>query len=86
MVATPALAARITGAGHWHINADEPEAFDHRSGFAASGRSGPWRVSDHDPLLVGLGWQPRPKAAREANRAPASASRQGAAALAALPR
>jgi len=44
----PALAARVAGAAKWHSNADEPA--DMREREAA----GPWRSSDHDPLVVGL--------------------------------
>lgn len=46
---SPALAARLRGAAEWHANADEPEA----SGYQAGGE-GPWRSSDHDPLLLGF--------------------------------
>ncbi|WP_159680983.1 ExeM/NucH family extracellular endonuclease [Luteimonas sp. 9C] len=45
---SPALAARVAGAAKWHTNADEPA--DMREREAA----GPWRSSDHDPLVVGL--------------------------------
>ena len=45
---SPALAARVAGAAKWHTNADEPD--DTREREAA----GPWRSSDHDPLVVGL--------------------------------
>ncbi len=45
---SPALAARVAGAAKWHSNADEP--VDTREREA----SGPWRSSDHDPLVVGL--------------------------------
>lgn len=41
---SPALAARLAGATIWHGNADEPEAAG----------TGPWRSSDHDPLLLGF--------------------------------
>jgi predicted extracellular nuclease len=46
---SPALAARLRGAAEWHSNADEPDA----SGYRAGGE-GPWRSSDHDPLLLGF--------------------------------
>lgn len=48
---SPALAARLAGAAEWHSNADEPEA---RGYQARPGQRGPWRSSDHDPLVVGL--------------------------------
>ena len=34
----------------WHVNADEAEFFDYRNEHAA----GPWRSSDHDPLVLGF--------------------------------
>jgi uncharacterized protein len=50
----------VTGVGEWHINADEPVVIDYNvenksapqqaSYFAAN----QFRVSDHDPLLVGI--------------------------------
>ncbi|GAA5067642.1 ExeM/NucH family extracellular endonuclease [Lysobacter panacisoli] len=46
---SPALAARLRGAAEWHSNADEPES----SGYRAGGE-GPWRSSDHDPLVLGF--------------------------------
>jgi predicted extracellular nuclease len=46
---SPALARRLRGAAKWHLNADEPAS----AGYAAGG-PGPWRSSDHDPLLLGL--------------------------------
>jgi predicted extracellular nuclease len=45
-----AAAARLRGAAEWHVNADEAEAFDYHDEAAA----GPWRSSDHDPLLLGF--------------------------------
>ena len=41
-------AARVAGAAKWHINADEPADMRERE------TAGPWRSSDHDPLVVGL--------------------------------
>lgn len=46
----PELAARLRGAAEWHINADEPDSED----YAGSDVPGPWRSSDHDPLVLGL--------------------------------
>lgn len=46
---SPDFAARLRGAAEWHGNADEPES----SGYRAGGE-GPWRSSDHDPLLLGF--------------------------------
>ena len=48
---SPALAARLAGAVEWHTNADEPVTAGYRERPDAAG---PWRSSDHDPLLLGL--------------------------------
>lgn len=45
----PSLRSRLAGAAEWHVNADEA---DRPPG--APGDSGPWRSSDHDPLLLGF--------------------------------
>jgi hypothetical protein len=61
-LASPGLLPSVTGAGVWHINADEPDALDYNTEdhppelFAA----GPFRSSDHDPVLVGLTLEQRP--------------------------
>ncbi|WP_083489719.1 ExeM/NucH family extracellular endonuclease [Stenotrophomonas ginsengisoli] len=47
---SPSLAGLLRGAAEWHINADEPETH----GYARDNQAGPWRSSDHDPLLLGL--------------------------------
>jgi predicted extracellular nuclease len=61
-LASASLAAKVTGAAAWHINADEADALDYNLDF---GRDAaifdgmvPYRTSDHDPLLVGLGFVP----------------------------
>jgi hypothetical protein len=48
---SPALAARLAGAAEWHSNADEPAAHGYRE---RPQERGPWRSSDHDPLVIGL--------------------------------
>ena len=48
---SPSLAARLVDAAEWHSNADEP---DSRGYQEAPGQRGPWRSSDHDPLVVGF--------------------------------
>lgn len=62
-IASPALAARLAGLTHWHVNADEPSVIDYNLEFkqpacAACGpdyyTATPYRSSDHDPVLVGL--------------------------------
>ena len=47
---SPALARRLRGAAEWHGNADEPQS----SGYTGDGTAGPWRSSDHDPMLLGF--------------------------------
>ena len=47
---SPALAPLLRGAAKWHINADEPDD----AGYAGRNLPGPWRSSDHDPLLLGF--------------------------------
>lgn len=44
---SPRLATQLRGAVEWHINADEPLSAGYRAGA-----DGPWRSSDHDPLLL----------------------------------
>ena len=59
-LATGALAAQITGAAEWHINADEASVFDYNTNFKPDAQveglfgANPFRSSDHDPLVVGL--------------------------------
>ncbi len=47
------LGDTVTGVDVWHINADESDAYQY-SGVDAFFASGPFRASDHDPVLVGL--------------------------------
>jgi predicted extracellular nuclease len=50
----------ITGATAWHINADEPRVLDYNVEFKTAQQisdwygPGPFRSSDHDPVIVGL--------------------------------
>jgi uncharacterized protein len=54
------LAAQVTSAEKWHINADEPNVLDYNTEFKTAGQisslydSGVYRSSDHDPVIVGL--------------------------------
>lgn len=50
------LASQVSGAAKWHINADEPDALDYSTQFNDPSLYAPdeFRVSDHDPLVVGL--------------------------------
>jgi predicted extracellular nuclease len=47
---SPALLPHLRGAAEWHVNADESDD----AGYAGRNLPGPWRSSDHDPLLLGL--------------------------------
>ncbi|MBN6149084.1 ExeM/NucH family extracellular endonuclease [Xanthomonas sp. AmX2] len=47
---SPALAQRLRGAAEWHVNADLPDD----AGYRERNLPGPWRSSDHDPLLLGF--------------------------------
>ena len=47
---SPALAESLRGAAEWHSNADEPRGH----GYARDNTPGPWRSSDHDPMLLGF--------------------------------
>lgn len=52
----------VTGAAAWTINSDEPDALDYNTDFgrdpAIFDGSVPFRSSDHDPILVGLKFDP----------------------------
>ncbi|HEX5787629.1 MAG TPA: ExeM/NucH family extracellular endonuclease, partial [Woeseiaceae bacterium] len=58
-LASPALAPKIAGFAVWHSNADEAALHDynleHGRDPAIFDAAAPWRASDHDPLLVGIG-------------------------------
>ncbi len=56
-IASPSLAAQVSGAGVWHINADESGAFDFSEDNpapAALYAIDPYRSSDHDAVVVGV--------------------------------
>ena len=55
--ATPEMATKVTGAAHWHINADEVRSLDYNQEFNPEGlyNVDPFRSSDHDPVIVGIG-------------------------------
>jgi uncharacterized protein len=60
MLASPTLAAQVTGITEWHINADEPNVLDYNTNFKSANHveilyaPNQFRSSDHDPILVGL--------------------------------
>ena len=64
-LASRSLFDQVTGADHWHINADEASALDYDTTFGPDDQDAdlyapdPFRSSDHDPILVGLDLQSR---------------------------
>ena len=56
-LATAALAKDITGIATWHINADEPRFLDYNQEYNPKSlfQTGPFRSSDHDPVIIGIG-------------------------------
>ncbi len=62
-LASTSLAGQVTGVTEWHINADEPVVLDYNTEFKTAGQltslyaADQYRVSDHDPILVGLNLQ-----------------------------
>jgi uncharacterized protein len=60
-LASASLTAQVTGAAKWHINADEPAILDYNTNFKSAAQVASlyapdqFRVSDHDPAIVGLG-------------------------------
>ncbi|MGE3540937.1 MAG: ExeM/NucH family extracellular endonuclease [Candidatus Tectimicrobiota bacterium] len=59
-LASAYLVSQITGVGDYHINADEPGVLDYNTNFKSPAQVASlyapdqFRVSDHDPVLVGL--------------------------------
>jgi prepilin-type processing-associated H-X9-DG protein len=54
-LANMTLAPQVSGVTVWHINSDEPNALDYNNYNQPSlYQPGPYRSSDHDPVLVGL--------------------------------
>lgn len=56
--ANGALSSQITGLTEWHINSDEADAIDYNLDFGRDpgyfDGTVPVRVSDHDPLIIGI--------------------------------
>jgi hypothetical protein len=54
------IRSQIAGVGDWHINADEPSVLDYNTEFKSAGQvtslfsPDEFRISDHDPVVVGL--------------------------------
>ena len=58
-LASSTMAAQVTGAADWHINADESDLLDYDTSFKppeqdAIYEPNTFRSSDHDPLVIGL--------------------------------
>ena len=60
-LASPSLDRQVTGVADYHINADEPSVLDYNTNFKTASQQAElyapdqYRVSDHDPVIVGLG-------------------------------
>ncbi|CAN7420816.1 ExeM/NucH family extracellular endonuclease [Terrabacter sp. LjRoot27] len=54
------ITSQVTGVGDWHVNADEPSILDYNTEFKTAAQvtslyaPDQFRVSDHDPVVVGL--------------------------------
>ena len=58
-LATRSMLTRVKGLTTFHINADEPDILDYDTSFKLPAQDAlyeplPYRVSDHDPVIVGL--------------------------------
>jgi predicted extracellular nuclease len=59
-LASASLLSQVTGVAEYHINADEPSVLDYNADFKTAGQQASlyaadeFRVSDHDPIVVGL--------------------------------
>ncbi|MCU1453878.1 MAG: putative 5-nucleotidase [Acidimicrobiales bacterium] len=59
VLVTPSLLSKVTGIDIWNVNAEESAAFDY-AGYPPYYDRGPFRSSDHDPVVVGLRTSSRP--------------------------
>ncbi|MEO6412814.1 MAG: Ig-like domain-containing protein, partial [Pedococcus sp.] len=70
-LASASLDAQVTGVADYHINSDEPSVLDYNTDFKTPAQVASlyapdqYRVSDHDPVLIGLALTPN-------NRAPSA--------------
>ena len=59
-LASPSVVDQVAAVVEWHINADEPAVLDYNTDFKSAGQIASlyapdrFRVSDHDPIIVGL--------------------------------
>ncbi|GAB3874789.1 hypothetical protein GCM10028802_10120 [Terrabacter terrigena] len=57
---SPSIGDQVAGVADWHVNADEPSIFDYNTEFKSANQVGTlyapdeYRISDHDPVVVGL--------------------------------
>ena len=64
-LSSTALTPFITGATTWHINSDEPISLDYNEEYKTAAQhislygEGPYRASDHDPVIVGISFLPQ---------------------------
>lgn len=63
-LASTSLTSQVSGVAEWHINADEPSVLDYNVNFKTPAQvaglyaADAYRVSDHDPVVVGLTLNP----------------------------
>ncbi|WP_456267944.1 ExeM/NucH family extracellular endonuclease [Kushneria sp. AK178] len=59
-LASESMNDQVTGVTTWHINADEPTVLDYNTEYKSDEQveslygDGPFRASDHDPILIGI--------------------------------
>jgi uncharacterized protein len=58
-LSSASMTSQVSGAGEWHINADEPDLIDYDTTFKSAAQDAiyapdAYRASDHDPVIVGL--------------------------------
>jgi uncharacterized protein len=59
-MASLSMATQVTGAADYHINADEPSVLDYNTDFKSSSQveslyaPDEYRMSDHDPVIIGI--------------------------------
>lgn len=57
-LASPQMEEAVTGATIWHINSDEPSFWDYDRD--TEHHTGPYRSSDHEPVILGLRFEDEP--------------------------
>ncbi|MCM1530791.1 MAG: ExeM/NucH family extracellular endonuclease [Bacteroides sp.] len=64
-LASPEMEECVTGATVWHINSDEPSFWDYDRDQEI--HTGPYRCSDHEPVILGLRFTGEPNVANATN-------------------